>query len=519
MEVLCYLHISGQRCTAFRRILSTRLRLCRSAFHVSSSASKSECETWSKKAKSERQQRSISVKPSYSVPTSRCYFGKHKAVGKQWLFQNGTQGETSESFYNCLPSSNVSSAVLGTGGISFLAPNPPRSLQRHLSSRPFQTSSRLNVLLPPYMWLLIKPAQKLLAIIFGRGVRIWWRALPSNRRKLFKESLRRNKWKLFLGAGALGVVFILFYFTHLEESPITGRSRLLVFTKEHYDFFTQVEYEQLIEEFKDVILPEADPRHQLVQKIVDHLIACNSDLTEVSEIKWLVHVVQKSEINAFVLPNGQVFVFTGMLNAVADTHQLSFILGHELAHAVLEHMAEKASVSHVLDFLFLISLAMIWAICPLDSLAIVGQWIQSKLKKYMFDRPYSRTLEAEADRVGLQLAAKACVDVRASSVFWQQMEVSETMEGYPRIPEWLSTHPSHENRAEHLDRLMPEAIKLRERCNCPALSGPDPRLIFNRSVRRLLQTSRETEPNKQIADLVPIQVDDKVPRASAVKAI
>ncbi|KAM4722949.1 metalloendopeptidase OMA1, mitochondrial [Rhinophrynus dorsalis] len=394
------------------------------------------------------------------------------------------------------------------------------SAQTHIQSiRPIHTSARLNVLLPPHVWLLLKPAQKLFAIILGRSVRKWWRALPANKQELFKENVKRNKWKLVLSVGALGIIFILFYSTHLEESPITGRSRLLLFRKEHYDLLTKVEYESLIEEFKDIMLPEKDPRYQLVQRIVDHLIACNGDLPGTSEIEWVVHVVDRPDINAFVLPNGQVFVFTGMLEAVADTHQLSFILGHEMAHALLEHTAEMASVSHFLDFLFLISLAMIWALCPLDSLAIFSQWIQSKLKEFMFDRPYSRTLEAEADRVGLQLAAKACVDVRASSVFWKQMEISETVGGLPRIPEWLSTHPSHENRAEHLDRLIPEAIKLRESCNCPSLPFPDPRLIFNLSVKHLLQTPREMEHSMKRGDLSPIQLDDKVQLAPVVKAI
>lgn len=58
---------------------------------------------------------------------------------------------------------------------------------------------------------------------------------------------------------------------------------------------------------------------------------------------------------------------------------------------------------------------------------------------------------------------QACVDVRASSVFWQQMELAETIQGQPKLPEWLSTHPSHENRAEHLDRLIPEVSRV-QRC-------------------------------------------------------
>ncbi|XP_053099078.1 metalloendopeptidase OMA1, mitochondrial isoform X2 [Hemicordylus capensis] len=323
--------------------------------------------------------------------------------------------------------------------------------------RLFHGSSPLNAAPVPILLMILKPAQKLLAIILGRSIRKWWSALPPNKRELFKESVRRNKWKIVLGLCSLGVIFIMFYFTHLEETPITGRARLLVFGKEHFAELSQFEYNMWVEEFKDKMLPETDPRYQVVEKAVLHLAESNKDLPQVSEFKWTIHVVEEPGINAFVLPNGQVFVFTGLLTAVSDLNQLSFILGHEIAHAVLGHAAEKASLVHFLDFLSLIILTMIWAACPRDSLAILGQWIQARFQELLFDRPYNRTLEAEADKVGLQFAAKACMDVRASTVFWQQMELAETIQGHPKVPQWLSTHPSHENRAEHLDRLIPES--------------------------------------------------------------
>ncbi|KAG9472006.1 hypothetical protein GDO78_021716, partial [Eleutherodactylus coqui] len=172
--------------------------------------------------------------------------------------------------------------------------------------------------------------------------------------------------------------------------------------------------------------------------------------------------------------------------------------------------AEKASVTHFLDFLFLISLAMIWAICPMDSLAIVGQWVQSRLREFLFERPYSRNLEAEADKVGLELAAKACVDVRASAIFWKQMELVDDLTGQACIPEWISTHPSHGNRAEHLDRLIPKAIKLRESCNCPELPCVDPRLVFEMSMKDLLQNHRDAENKVTTGAVNPLQVDDRV---------
>lgn len=379
----------------------------------------------------------------------------------------------------------------------------------------FHTSPRALAAPVPLLLLILKPVQKLLAIIVGRGIRKWWQALPPNKKELFKDSVKKNKWKLLLGLSASGLLFVVFYFTHLEVSPVTGRSKLLLLGKEHFRLLSDLEYQMWMEEFKDAMLPERDPRYLTVKEVVYHLIQCNQDVPGISEINWVIHVVDSPDVNAFVLPNGQVFVFTGILNSVTDTHQLSFLLGHEIAHAVLGHAAEKASLVHLLDFLGMIFLTMIWAICPRDSLALLGQWIQSKLQEYVFDRPYSRTLEAEADKIGLQLAAKACVDVRASSVFWQQMEFSERLHGYPKLPEWLSTHPSHGNRAEHLDRLIPQALKLREVCNCPPLSGPDPRLLFQLTMKRFLEDSEKEDLNitvkKQKTDALPIQKQEQIP--------
>ncbi|XP_075037856.1 metalloendopeptidase OMA1, mitochondrial isoform X2 [Mixophyes fleayi] len=450
MEVFRHLMISKQKILSLQRLISSRMMSYRCCLHAKNTT------TQSKNAKAEFYQTFVYYRPQTSSLSTRSQTGRCTSHGNQGL-KNVINGKTCKS--------GIQS--------SYLFARMPETLtvpQNYtICAKNIHTSPRLNVLLPPHIWLLIKPVQKLFAIILGRSVRKWWKALPANKRQLFKENVKRNKWKLCLSAAGLGFIFILFYFTNLEESPITGRSRLLVFRKEHYDLLTTMEYESLIEEFKDTMLPKEDARYQLVEKIVDTLIACNRDLPEVSKIEWTIHIVDKPLINAFVLPNGQVFVFTGMLDAVADNHQLAFILGHELAHAILEHTAEKASVSHFLDFLFLISLTMIWAICPMDSLAIVGQWIQSKLREFMFERPYSRTLEAEADKVGLELAAKA--------------------------------------------------LKLRESCNCADLPSTDPRLIFELSVKHLLQTSRDRDGQVIKAELGPMRVDDRVPLASAVGAI
>lgn len=354
----------------------------------------------------------------------------------------------------------------------------------------FHTSASQRAIPAPLVWMVLKPIQKLVAIILGRSIRKWWVALPDNRRQLLREWMWLQRWRLAAGASVALVFIAVLLLTHLDESPLTGRTRLLVFSKDKFMELAALMSNEYMEEFGELILPVSDPRQQLVERIVQHLVQRNKDIPEISEVNWTVHVVQDSKVNAFVLPNGKVFVFTGMLEAVADVHQLTIVLGHEMAHALLGHAAEEASLSHVVDLLSLILLTAIWAICPRDSLALLGHWAQEKLSQLMFSRPYSRKLEAEADKVGLQLAAKACADVRAGPVFWQQMEMRDRLQGGPELPEWLSTHPSHKNRYTQMDRLIPQALELRENCVCPALPASDPRIVFSRSVHILLENAK-----------------------------
>lgn len=354
----------------------------------------------------------------------------------------------------------------------------------------FHTSASQRAIPAPLVWMVLKPIQKLVAIILGRSIRKWWVALPDNRRQLLREWMWLQRWRLAAGASVALVFLAVLLLTHLDESPLTGRTRLLVFSKDKFMELAALMSNEYMEEFGELILPVSDPRQQLVERIVQHLVQRNKDIPEISEVDWTVHVVQDSKVNAFVLPNGKVFVFTGMLEAVADVHQLTIVLGHEMAHALLGHAAEEASLSHVVDLLSLILLTAIWAICPRDSLALLGHWAQEKLSQLMFSRPYSRKLEAEADQVGLQLAAKACADVRAGPVFWQQMEMRDRLQGGPELPEWLSTHPSHKNRYTQMDRLIPQALELRENCVCPALPASDPRIVFSRSVNILLENAK-----------------------------
>ncbi|XP_059922881.1 metalloendopeptidase OMA1, mitochondrial isoform X2 [Gadus macrocephalus] len=338
---------------------------------------------------------------------------------------------------------------------------------RTLWGHHIHTSRPLRALPAPLIWLLLKPLQKLLAVILGRSIRKWWVALPPNRRQLAREAAWRSRWVLTAAAAIIMVIAALFLLTHLDESPLTGRTRLLVFSRENYMELAAVMTEDYLEKFAEQLVPGDDPSHRLVEQVVQHLADRNKDVPEVSSIPWSVHVVKDPAVNAFVLP------------------------------------AEQASLSHVVDLLSLILLTAIWALCPRDSLAVFGHWIQGKLIQLMFSRPYSRKLEAEADKVGMQLAAKACADVRAAPVFWQQMEITDQLRAVPAVPEWLSTHPSHRNRVTQMDRFVPQALELRDCCECPALPSADPRVVFSKSVRTLLDKAKVKGRGSQSSNSPP----------------
>ncbi|XP_051867817.1 metalloendopeptidase OMA1, mitochondrial [Pristis pectinata] len=357
----------------------------------------------------------------------------------------------------------------------------------------FHTTSRVLALPIPLLWILLKPLKKVTAMILGRSIRKWWQALPPYKQELLKEKVKKNKWRILFGlCGLLGVIGMYFW-THLDKSPITGRSRLLVFSKRQFLKLAEFEYQSVLENYKDKFLPADDPVYKTIQSVFNQLVEKNKDVPGVSETTWVINVVEDPEINAFVLPNGQVFILTGLLKAVADADQLACILGHEMAHCLLAHGAEHASIIQLLDFVSLVFLTLTWAVFPRDSLALLGQWIQGKLIQYMFDRPYNRKLEIEADEIGLQLAAKACVDVRASSVYWQQLELMKIASGTFQIPEWFSTHPSNERRVQHLNNLIPKAIKLRENCGCTSLPSIDPRLVFKLSMEEMMKRLKKWE--------------------------
>lgn len=136
-------------------------------------------------------------------------------------------------------------------------------------------------------------------------------------------------------AGA-GTVYVL----NLEEVPVSGRRRFNFIPAKIEEALGESTVEQIRQEYAGRFLPDQDPRVKLVKRVLERLLPfAFREGKGLSEMTWEVHVIDSPEQNAFVVPGGKVFVFTGILPYCRDEDGVAAVLGHEIAHVVAHHTA------------------------------------------------------------------------------------------------------------------------------------------------------------------------------------
>ena len=169
-------------------------------------------------------------------------------------------------------------------------------------------------------------------------------------------------------------------------------------------------------------------------------------------------------MNAFVIPGGKVFVYSGILPVAKTDDGLAAILGHEIAHNLARHQAESMSS--------LVMFAPIrWTLIFLDSTGYtmgLGRVLGDIAMDLGLARPASRKQESEADYIGLMMMAKSCYDPREAVGVWERMEKAHSDQD---VPEWLSTHPSNSNRITTMEKWLPKAREARDESGCAVTLG------------------------------------------------
>lgn len=171
------------------------------------------------------------------------------------------------------------------------------------------------------------------------------------------------------------------------------------------------------------------------------------------EWKWEVNLLGSKQINAYCMPGGKIAFYSGILDSLKLTDdEVAIVMGHEIAHALREHGAERAGKTMVarLGVVALELFANAKGYDPQLAGAVGGGAAKLGMLKF------SRDDETEADVVGLDIAARAGYDPRAGVALWQKMAMAS--KGAP--PKWLSTHPAGNDRIAEITRHLPEVMPL-----------------------------------------------------------
>jgi len=156
--------------------------------------------------------------------------------------------------------------------------------------------------------------------------------------------------------------------------------------------------------------------------------------------KWEINVLSSDETNAWCMPGGKIAVYTGLIDKLKITDdELAAVMGHEIAHALREHARERASQQMVANSAIALGASLL-------GLGDLGKQGATYVYMGLMGLPNSRANETEADRIGVELAARGGYDPKAAVTLWQKMASI----GGPEPSKFLSTHPSSADRIADL---------------------------------------------------------------------
>lgn len=232
--------------------------------------------------------------------------------------------------------------------------------------------------------------------------------------------------------------------TNLNVSGV-DRKQFMLYPSADYFTETHANYRQMIEGYRlKGVLDNKPAVSQRVLDIAKKLSVQVIDIKpEIKNWRWEIHVINTNEPNAFCTGQGKIGVYEGVITKLKLTDdELAAIIGHEIAHALLEHGRERASRELVANMF-------------LGKLNGNGQALAYYATKLGLTLPFNRSQESEADLLGLQIAAKAGYNPKAAITLWQKFaKLDENSNN--KVLGMLSTHPLPEKRMQDLSEAIPK---------------------------------------------------------------
>ncbi len=264
--------------------------------------------------------------------------------------------------------------------------------------------------------------------------------------------MNRRKFLHLFGCGCLAATL-----HSCTTTPITERKQLKLIPEAKLNAQAAAIYEEIKK--KEKMSKDKDSLNQIKQ-IGERMENSISKYFEISNLpdptvnfEWEYILIENKKVkNAWCMPGGKIAVYTGMLDITKNKNGLAAVMGHEIAHAVAKHSIERASrnvaVNVALQVTDLLSGGKLSQVNRTTGMNTVDL-----LTKMGIVNPFNRKQETEADYLGLIFASLSGYDIRATTKIWERMK--EANKG-KLPPEFMSTHPSPDNRKKKIQNWIPE---------------------------------------------------------------
>ncbi len=266
--------------------------------------------------------------------------------------------------------------------------------------------------------------------------------------------MNRRKFLTYIGCGCCGLMM-----NSCTTAPITERKQLKIIPEAKLNAQAAQIYEKIKE--KEKLSKDTKSLNEIkeIGKKMENAISIYFENSNIPDptiyFDWEYILIENKKVkNAWCMPGGKIAVYTGMLDVTKNTNGLAAVMGHEIAHAVAKHSVERASRgvllntgTQVIDILSGGKLSSVNRVTGMNTVGLLSQ--------IGIMNPFNRKQESEADYLGMIFSSLSGYDIRETVKIWERMK--EQNKG-KAPPEFMSTHPSAENRIKMINSRMNEII-------------------------------------------------------------
>ena len=266
--------------------------------------------------------------------------------------------------------------------------------------------------------------------------------------------MNRRKFLSYLGCGCCGIII-----PSCATAPITERKQLKIVSEAKLNAHAAQIYEKVKEKEKMSDDKKTLDEIKYIGKKMENSISEYFDRENLDDptanFNWEYILIDKKKVrNAWCMPGGKIAIYTGILEVTKNTNGLAAVMGHEIAHAVAKHSVERASrgvlVNTGTQLIDIFSGGKLSQVNRTTGINTVGLLSQLGIMN-----PFNRRQESEADYLGMIFSSLSGYDIRETVNIWERMK---NLNKGKEPPEFLSTHPSSDNRIRDLNNKMNEVI-------------------------------------------------------------